>query len=172
MIKQIYLIFTLSYVFISSMPLFQNVATAQEYPGCFMIDSSGERSSLNSLCNRNQQQQKLRNVMNARELYQQGRDRGRRGLYKEAVEDFTQAININPDFAEAYIARAYARTLTRDNQGLIEDFQKAIDIYIARGDSEKANMVLKTLQDFKRQIQMEEQKEIKLEEQEAQEEQE
>ncbi len=43
--------------------------------------------------------------MNARELYQQGRDRGRRGLYKEAVEDFTQAININPDFAEAYIAR-------------------------------------------------------------------
>jgi len=110
--------------------------------------------------------------MNAREVYQQGRDRGRRGLYKEAVEDFTQAININPDFAEAYIARAYARTLTRDNQGLIEDFQKAIDIYIARGDSEKANMVLKTLQDFKRQIQMEEQKEIKLEEQEAQEEQE
>lgn len=101
--------------------------------------------------------------MNARELYQQGGNQGRRGLYKESVEDFTQAIKINPDFAEAYIARAYARTLTRDNQGLIEDFQKAVDIYRARGESEKANMVLKTLQDFKRQIQ-EEQRENKAEE--------
>ncbi|MEG5031813.1 tetratricopeptide repeat protein [Microcoleus sp. AT3-D2] len=40
--------------------------------------------------------------MKAQELYQQGFDLGRKGQYKEAVEAFTQAINLNPDFVEAY----------------------------------------------------------------------
>ncbi len=94
--------------------------------------------------------------MKAQELYQQGFARGREGLYKEAFEDFTQAINLNPDFAEAYIARADARTLIEDKQGAVADFHKAIDIYKARGKSEIANMLLTPLQALQTEIQMDE----------------
>jgi tetratricopeptide (TPR) repeat protein len=111
----------------ASLPLFQTVAKAQEEPGCFILDSSGKVNRLDPLCKRDEQQ-KLRNTMKAQELYQQGFDLGRRRLYKEAVEAFTQAINLNPDFVEAYMIRANARTGTGDNHGGVEDFQKAIDI--------------------------------------------
>lgn len=98
----------------------------------------------------------MRIVIKAHELYQQGFERGRIGLYKEAFEDFTQAINLNPDFAEAYIARAHSRTGIGDKQGAVADFQKAIDIYKARGKSEIANMLLTPLQALQTEIQMDE----------------
>jgi tetratricopeptide (TPR) repeat protein len=106
---------------------------------------------LDPLCKRDEQQ-KLRNAMKAKELYQQGLDLGRRRLYKEAVEVFTQAINLNPDFVEAYIYRAYARTGTGDNHGGVEDFQKAIDIYRARGQSQIADMLLVPLNSLQNEI--------------------
>ncbi|NJK66574.1 MAG: hypothetical protein HC789_13135 [Microcoleus sp. CSU_2_2] len=80
--------------------------------------------------------------MKAQELYQQGFDLGRRELYKEASEAFTQAINLNPDFVEAYMVRARIRAVIGDKQGGVEDFQKAIDIYRARGQSQIADMLL------------------------------
>ena len=48
----------------ASLPLFQTVANAQEQPGCFIIDSSGQVNRLDPLCKRDEQQ-KLRNVMKA-----------------------------------------------------------------------------------------------------------
>jgi len=103
------------------------------------------------LCKRDEQQ-KLKNIMKAQELYQQGFDLGRRRLYKEAVEAFTKAINLNPDFVEAYIYRAYARTGTGDNHGGVEDFQKAIDIYRARGQSQIADLLLVPLSSLQNEI--------------------
>ncbi len=154
MLKILYLM-SVSSVVVSSITLFQSVAIAQEYPDCFIINSAGKVNSLHRLCKRGESH-KLRIVMKAHELYQQGFERGRRGLYKEAFEDFTQAINLNPDFAEAYIARADARTLIEDKQGAVADFQKAIDIYKARGKSEIANMLLTPLQALQTEIQMDE----------------
>ncbi len=154
MLKPVYLISVLSSIFISSLPLFQNVAMAQEQPGCFIINSEGKVSSLDPLCKKHNEEQKLRNVMKAQELYQQGFDRGRRGLYKEAIADYNQAINLNPDFAEAYVSRAIVRYLTEDKQGGVEDLQKAIAIYKARGKSEIADMLLGRLQEFQQDIQM------------------
>ncbi len=95
--------------------------------------------------------------MKAQQLYQQGFDLGSKGLYKEAFEDFTQAINLNPDFAEAYIARAHARTGIEDKHGAVADFQKAIDIYRARGKSEIAEMLLTPLHALQNEIQWDEQ---------------
>ena len=91
-------------------------------------------------------------AMKANELYQQGRDRARRGLYKEAFEDFTQAINLNPDFVEAYMLRADTRNLLGDKQGAVTDFQKAIDIYKARGRTDIADLLLTPLQALKNEI--------------------
>jgi len=90
--------------------------------------------------------------MKANELYQQGFDRGRKGFYQEAFEDFTQAIKLNPDYAEAYIARAHARTGIEDKQGAVADFQKAIDIYKARGRTDIADLLLTPLQALKNEI--------------------
>jgi tetratricopeptide (TPR) repeat protein len=151
MLKHPYLISAFSSVIIASIALFQTVANAQEQPGCFILDSSGQINRLDPLCKRDEQQ-KLRNAMKAQELYQQGFDLGRRRLYKEAVEALTQAINLNPGFAEAHIVRADAKTLLGNLQGAVEDFQKAIDIYRARGQSQIADMLLVPLNSLQNEI--------------------
>ena len=84
MLKILYLV-SVSSVVVSSITLFQTVAIAQEYPDCFIINSAGKVSSLDRLCKRDESHN-LRIVMKAHE-YQQGFERGRRRLYKEAFED-------------------------------------------------------------------------------------
>ncbi|MEG4996496.1 hypothetical protein [Microcoleus sp. B4-D4] len=151
MLKHSYLISAFSSVLIASLPLFQIVANAQEEPGCFILDSSGKVNRLDPLCKRDEQQ-KLRNAMKAQELYQQGFDLGRRRLYKEAAEAFTQAININPDFVEAYMVRAHTRAVIGEKQGGVEDFQKAIEILRARGQSQMADLLLVPLNSLQNEI--------------------
>ncbi|MEG3833266.1 hypothetical protein QUA56_18885 [Microcoleus sp. N3A4] len=90
--------------------------------------------------------------MKAQELYQQAFDLGRRELYKESAEAFTQAINLNPDFVEAYMIRARMRAVIGEKQGAVEDFQKAIDIYRARGQSQIADMLLVPLNSLQNEI--------------------
>ncbi|MEZ2300254.1 MAG: hypothetical protein ACBR13_00570 [Microcoleus sp.] len=154
MLKYSYLISAFSSVIIASLPLFQTVANAQEEPGCFILDSSGQINRLDPLCKRDEQQ-KLRNAMKAQELYQQGFDLGRKGQYKESVELSTQAINLNPSFPEAHMVRADAQTLLGNLQGAVEDFQKAIDIYRARGQSQIADMLLVPLNSLQNEIKFE-----------------
>ncbi|HAT15868.1 MAG TPA: hypothetical protein DCS91_21925 [Microcoleaceae bacterium UBA11344] len=151
MLKYPYLISAFSSVIIASLPLFSTVANAQEQPGCFIMDSSGQINRLDPLCKRDEQH-KLRNAMKAQELYQQGLDLARKGQYKESVELLTQAINLNPSFPEAHMVRADAQTLLGNLQGAVEDFQKAIDIYRARGQSQIADMLLVPLNSLQNEI--------------------
>lgn len=72
-----------------------------------------------------------------------------RGLYKQkqgdnqgAVEDYTKAIQLKPDYAITYKNRGISRYILEDNQGAIEDYNKSIQIkpnftkaYTARGIS-------------------------------------
>jgi tetratricopeptide (TPR) repeat protein len=151
MLKHPYLISAFSSVIIASLPVFQTVVNAQEQPGCFIIDSSGQVNRLDPLCKRDEQQ-KLKNIMKAQELYQQGLDLARKGQYKESVELLTQAINLNPSFPEAHMVRADAQTLLGNLQGAVEDFQKAIDIYRVRGQSQIADMLLVPLNSLQNEI--------------------
>ncbi|MFB8793256.1 MAG: hypothetical protein U7126_03255 [Microcoleus sp.] len=151
MLKHPYLISAFSSVIIASLALFQTIANAQEQPGCFILDSSGQVNRLDPLC-KHDEQQKLRNAMKAQELYQQGFDLGRQGKYKESVELLTQAINLNPSFPEAHMVRADAQTLLGNLHGGVEDFQKAIDIYRARGQSQIADMLLVPLNALQNEI--------------------
>jgi tetratricopeptide (TPR) repeat protein len=48
--------------------------------------------------------------------------------YQIAIEDYTQAMRINPDIAVIYKHRADARYRIGDNQGAIEDYHQAIKI--------------------------------------------
>lgn len=96
--------------------------------------------------------QKLRMGMEDRQLYQRGMQRARGKLYQEAIADFTQVISINPNLAEAYVARSFLQRRTGDIQAAIQDYQKAADIYRARGDGERADTMIQQLQDLKQKL--------------------
>ncbi len=48
--------------------------------------------------------------------------------YKGAIEDYTKAIDINPDHSNAYNNRGLSKYNLKDYRGSIEDYTKAIDI--------------------------------------------
>ena len=50
------------------------------------------------------------------------------------------------------MVRAHARGVTGDKQGGVEDFQKAIDIYRARGQSQIADLLLVPLNSLQNEI--------------------
>ncbi|AFY89581.1 tetratricopeptide repeat protein [Chroococcidiopsis thermalis] len=154
MIKFLYLVATVFSTTMSILSFLQNVSTAQEYPGCFIIGSDGKIVSLDPLCKKRNDEKKLRIAMKANELYHQGIELGRKGFYKEAISNYTQAIKLNPNFAEAYVSRAIVRYLLEDKHGGVEDLQSAIDIYRTQGKSEIADILLGRLQEFQRDIQM------------------
>ena len=45
-----------------------------------------------------------------------------------AIDDYTQAIKINPNYAQAYYGRGFVRNELRDKQGAIDDYNQAIKI--------------------------------------------
>ena len=53
-------------------------------------------------------------------------DAAQRGELTDAIEDFDTAINLAPDFADAYINRGYGRQELGDFEGAIEDYDTAI----------------------------------------------
>lgn len=58
----------------------------------------------------------------------QGQYKFKTGYYQEAIEDYTQAIIINPNYADAYLKRGVARDVLQDFHGAIEDFTEVIKI--------------------------------------------
>jgi TonB family protein len=65
----------------------------------------------------------------AQDYLQQGNARINRKDYQGAVEDFTKAISLKPDYAEAYVNRASARNGLKDYQGAKSDGEKAADLF-------------------------------------------
>lgn len=50
------------------------------------------------------------------------------GYYKGAVEDYTNALNIDPKDAEIWLGRGLAREKLKDYEGAFSDYTRAIDI--------------------------------------------
>ena len=62
--------------------------------------------------------------------------------YDQAIQDFDQAIRLNPKHAYAYYRRGYARSRRHDHEKAIKDYEEAIrfdpnyaPVYRARGDA-------------------------------------
>ena len=48
--------------------------------------------------------------------------------YRQAIEDYTEAIKINPRFVDAYLKRCEMRYKMGDNQGVLSDCQEVLNI--------------------------------------------
>lgn len=64
----------------------------------------------------------------ASEYNDRGMQRAEKGDYQGAIADYTAAIALDPEYAEAYYNRAYDRSEVKDYQGAIEDYSKVIEL--------------------------------------------
>ena len=78
--------------------------------------------------------------LKADDYYALANDKYDKGDYKGAIVAYNEAIQINPNFVEAYLFRGIARFDLGDKQGAIQDYNQALKIdpnfaraYIARG---------------------------------------
>jgi tetratricopeptide (TPR) repeat protein len=75
----------------------------------------------------------------ATKLLHQAMDKSRQRLFQEAIEYYTQAIQLNTTFHEAYFLRSCVKYKLGDRQGGIEDIEKVIDIFFNQGDLKSAS---------------------------------
>ena len=62
------------------------------------------------------------------EYFTQGVERYNSGNYREALANYTKAIEINPQDADAYTNRGSARELVNDLTGACSDWRKAVNL--------------------------------------------
>jgi tetratricopeptide (TPR) repeat protein len=66
--------------------------------------------------------------LTADDYFLQGKSKSEKGEYQAAFRDLSEAIKINPEYAEAYASRAQMRYNQGDFQGAIQDYDRAIDL--------------------------------------------
>ena len=68
-------------------------------------------------------------LMNSKDFYRRGYKKAYKSNwdFKGAIKDYTKAIELDPNYEEAYFQRANAKHSLKDYYGAIEDFTKAIE---------------------------------------------
>ncbi|WP_369426758.1 J domain-containing protein [Waterburya agarophytonicola] len=64
----------------------------------------------------------------AQDFYRRGGLRTQNKEYRQAIEDYTQAIKLNPKFIDAYLKRCEMRYKMGDNQGVLDDCYQIFSI--------------------------------------------
>jgi tetratricopeptide (TPR) repeat protein len=65
-------------------------------------------------------------AQNAKQFYKTGMTFVKSGNYKDAIEQFTNALNINPSYVAAYIERSRANEAIGNLQNALEDLNRAL----------------------------------------------
>ncbi len=68
------------------------------------------------------------------------------GNEQAAIEDYTQAIRLDPNHADAYNSRANIYRQLGNKEEAIADFHQAADLYLGKGDMENYYYALEQLQ--------------------------
>jgi tetratricopeptide (TPR) repeat protein len=95
--------------------------------------------------------------MTAQDIYNQGRTKARQGLDAESIADYTEAIKLKPDFAEAYLYRGYAQVGIGEDVAGLSDLRMAAKLYRERGDTKIADILMQDVQRFETEIREEQQ---------------
>ncbi len=82
-------------------------------------------------------------------LFQQGVIAFNAGRYPNAIEQFTQAIQLTPNFAEAYHDRGLAFANLRCDDDATFNLVKASELYLEGGDRERVSIVKQNLEALK-----------------------
>ncbi|WP_088890123.1 pentapeptide repeat-containing protein [Leptolyngbya ohadii] len=69
-------------------------------------------------------------------LYRFGLAEAQRGNFRGAINNYSQALDQNPTFAHAYLARAMARMRLSDDVNAMTDAERAQQLYTTQGDSQ------------------------------------
>jgi curved DNA-binding protein CbpA len=82
---------------------------------------------------RNQEQSKTaaappKNEFIFQHLYQLGVEKAAQRDYQGAIEAYTQSIQLQPKFVDAYLGRCQARYATRDHRGVLDDCYQALHL--------------------------------------------
>ena len=64
----------------------------------------------------------------ATNFYNSGVEKHEKGDYQGAIADYNKAIEINPQYVNAYYNRGVAKYRSKDYQGAIADYTKVIEI--------------------------------------------
>ena len=81
--------------------------------------------------------------------FQQGVVAFREGRYPVAIEQFTQAIQLAPTFAEVYHDRGLAFANLRRDDDATFNLVKASELYLERGDRDSVTIVKQNLEALK-----------------------
>ncbi|MDP6959709.1 MAG: tetratricopeptide repeat protein, partial [Planctomycetota bacterium] len=65
---------------------------------------------------------------NAIDLLEKGYASYKKGLYQDAIDSYTEAIQIFPNYGLAYRVRGDAKRQSKDNEGAISDYTSALKI--------------------------------------------
>ncbi len=132
--KRLLPIFGLCSVVIFCPGILDSVAKAQEQSAC----PSGQIRDSNGLCNSSSQGEESESMASAKEFFQRGSEFDIQGQHQGAIAQYTQAIELDPNYVEAYFYRGNALALEGQPQKGIEDLQKAAAILESEGQSEWA----------------------------------
>ena len=64
----------------------------------------------------------------AEDYFDRAYQKAENGDYYGSISDYTKALELNPDDADAYVNRGVAKRKLEDNYGAISDYTKAIEL--------------------------------------------
>ena len=74
-------------------------------------------------------------IKKAEELFKQGNDKLDKSDYQGAINSLTEAISLDPKFAEAYSLRGAAYSRSEDDKKAIDNWQKSANLFAAQGNN-------------------------------------
>lgn len=118
--------------------LMQLIGLAQEHQGCYIVSPSGELRSLDHLCGHSTMQDR---EQQAQSFFDRGSVLKQSEQYEDAIQAFDEAINIRPDYEEAYAGRAISNAAIGNFSAAIADYEHVADIARNTGNTEHAKQV-------------------------------